>query len=400
MTKLAEKTEYKKGYKKTKLGWIPQDWKILALKEISDRIIGGGTPSTTISDFWSGNIPWISSADIINNGEIIPKRFITEKAVSNSATNIIPKNSVIVVTRVGLGKISISKYPLCTSQDFQSIILNKNKAYFGFVKYLLTQKIEKITKQSQGSTIQGITKPQLSNMALNIPPLAEQQKIVEVLTTWDETIEILEKLIEKKQIFKKALMQKMLVGKDKLKKCLKEISIKNNFNEIQNVLSVTNSRGFINQDEQFERVVASKNLKTYKVVKKGQFAYNPSRINVGSIGLLTSFECGIVSPIYVVFETIEDKLLKDYFKHYFQTPNFFEQMKAYTQGGVRDNLNFKSLQMMKINIPSIKKQQEIANILNTCDEEIKLLNFKLEKLKQQKKGLMQKLLTGQVRVKN
>jgi len=180
---------------------------------------------------------------------------------------------------------------------------------------------------------------------------------------------------------------------------LNEVSERNKNRKILSVLSVTNSRGFINQSEQFGRAVASEDVSNYKIVRKGQFAYNPSRVNVGSIDMLSSFEEGILSPMYVVFETNNNELLPEYLYYHIKSNWFTGHIPMFVQGSVRDSLSFDGLSGMKFFIPSIDEQTAIANILQSADKEIQLLKFKLEKLKEQKKGLMQVLLTGKVRVK-
>ena len=177
------KTENKKGYKKTKLGWIPDDWEVVKLSSICQKIIGGGTPSTLNNDFWKGNIPWISSSDINNYGNINIRKYISQKAIDNSATNIIPSGSVIVVTRVGLGKVALSDFDLCTSQDFQSIIVNNNFVINKYLKLCISNLIDRIINNCQGSTIKGITKDQISNLDLLLPKKVEQEKIAEILST-------------------------------------------------------------------------------------------------------------------------------------------------------------------------------------------------------------------------
>ena len=165
------------------------------------------------------------------------------------------------------------------------------------------------------------------------------------------------------------------------------------------VLSVTNSRGFISQQEQFDRTVASDDKSNYKLIKKGQFAYNPSRVNVGSLDLLTTFENGILSPMYVVFKTNKSKLNSKFLYYYLKSFWFFGHIPLFVQGSVRDSLSFEGLSSMKFYIPSIEEQTAIANILSAADNEIDLAKQKLARLKEQKKGLMQVLLTGKKRVK-
>lgn len=403
MTEVIEKTENKKGYKKTKLGWIPDDWDAVKIKNLT-CVKSGSTPLRANYNkyFKDGKIKWVKTLDL-NNGVLQDtQEKITDIAIRESSCSIFPKNTVLVAMYGGfnqIGRTGLMNFDGCINQALSAILPNDKFDPVYMLNWLNYNVLEWRNYAASSRKDPNITKNDVENFIVILPSKQEQEKIIKILSIWDDGIEILEKFIEQKTIYKKYLMQKLLIGKDRLKNNLIEISEKNTSNQVNNVLSVTNSRGFINQDEQFERNVASKNLNTYKIVRKGEFAYNPSRINVGSIDLLSNFDIGIVSPIYVVFKTNENKLLKEYFKHYFKTQNFFEQMKTYTQGGVRDNLNFKNLQMMRLNIPPLDQQRKISNILNCCDEEIQLLNSKLEKLKEQKKGLMQKLLTGQIRVK-
>ena len=151
--------------------------------------------------------------------------------------------------------------------------------------------------------------------------------------------------------------------------------------------------------EQFDREVASADLTNYKIVKKNQFAYNPSRVNVGSLDLLKTFEEGILSPMYVVFETDTKKLLPDFFHHHLKTYWFKGHIPMFIQGSVRDSLSFNGLCGMKFFIPSIEEQKAITNILDKATQELKQFEQKLQTLQLQKKGLMQQLLTGKTRVK-
>jgi len=404
-----KKGQVPNGYKRTKIGIIPQEWEVEKLGDIGS-LIGGGTPSTNKAEYWNGNIPWISSSDLIDGSiyKINKTRFINEEAIKESATKLIPKNSILIVSRVGVGKVAVNNEILCTSQDFQSLIFkNKNSV---FLAYLIKLKMKLFIEFNQGTSIKGVVKSDLKNLIMQIPNIKEQTQIASILSTWDIAIEKQEKLIELKKEQKKWLMQELLTGKKRLKGFSGEVkktklkgyiiekSIKNKNNIVTRVLSVTNNRGFINQSKQFERQVASKDTSNYKIIRKNQFGYNPSRVNVGSIDLLRDFEEGILSPIYVIFEPNEKKIFLDYLFQFIKSPSFYGQMKNLLQGSVRDNLSFDSLSEMKLFIPSIQEQKSIAEILSTADKEIDLLEKELEKIKEQKKGLMQLLLTGIVRV--
>ncbi len=207
------------------------------------------------------------------------------------------------------------------------------------------------------------------------PSTEEQKAIANCLSTWDKEIEKPTALIAQKELSKKALMQQLLSGKKRLKgfsehndfhiigHFIKEVSERNKDLKVTRVLSVTNSRGFINQSEQFDRVVASEDASNYKIVRKGQFAYNPSRVNVDSLDLLKNFEEGILSPMYVVFEAIPTKLNSDFLYHHLKSFWFSGHISMFVQGSVRDSLAFDGLSGMKFFIPSIEEQTAIANVL-------------------------------------
>lgn len=165
--------------------------------------------------------------------------------------------------------------------------------------------------------------------------------------------------------------------KIKLKEVLTEISERNKGERVTIVLSVTNSKGFVNQEEYFEGTIHSTDISKYKIIRKNQFAYNPSRVNVGSIDILQDYEEGVLSPMYVVFEVDTTKLLPEYFKYYFQTNRFYENVKNNTQGSVRNSLSFKALADFDYLLPSITEQEKIVRILDNVDKIIK----KIEKLK-------------------
>ncbi|MCA0333247.1 MAG: restriction endonuclease subunit S [Bacteroidetes bacterium] len=269
--------------------------------------------------------------------------------------------------------------------------------------------ILQIHQESGG--IPQLTGEQISKYKIIIPPLHEQKAIAQVLSTADTAINTTEKLIVQKELRKKWLMQQLLSGKRRLNsfnrevkpkvvgQFIKEVSERNKELKVTRVLSVTNSRGFINQSDQFDRSVASEDASNYKIVRKGQFAYNPSRINVGSLDLLKNFDEGILSPMYVVFSTDEKHLLADFLYFHLKTQWFYGHIPMFVQGSVRDTLSFDGLCSMKFFIPTIEEQTAIVRVLQAADKEISLLKLKADKLREKKKGLMQQLLTGKIRIK-
>lgn len=260
-----------------------------------------------------------------------------------------------------------------------------------------------------------ITLDELFDYKIDVPPLKEQEKIAEILSTWDSAIEKQEQLIEKKKEFKKGLMQvlyskgtkKEKLVKSKLgevpeswniikaKEVFKSVSIKNNQNE--ELLSVTQDKGTIPRSQLEGNVVMPEgSTNGYKLVLPNNFI-----ISLRSFqgGLEISRHRGIISPAYTVLENKID-ICHDYFKYYFKKEDFISRLNGAIVG-IRDGkqISYADFGEMFLPVPPIEEQRKIAEILALADKEIELLQKELEGLKLQKKGLMQRLLTGEVRVK-
>lgn len=195
---------------------MPQGWAWTTLDEIF-RVVGGGTPPTDNPVFWNGDIPWITSADIYGLKDIQPRKLITEEAIQSSATNLVPKGSIIVVTRVSLGKVAITLYPLCFSQDSQALIDDTGFLNKEYVLYFLSQAVRRFKYESRGTTIAGVTKKQLVTLRLPLPPLPEQQRIVEVIeaefTRLDVGVAALKRLRANLKRYKAAVLKAAAEGK-------------------------------------------------------------------------------------------------------------------------------------------------------------------------------------------
>lgn len=236
---------------------------------------------------------------------------------------------------------------------------------------------------------------ELSNIFVYIPIIEEQTKIADFLTPIDKKIELQTQLVDNLNLYKKGLLQKVFSNNlgwktAKLGKYIIQLSNRNRNNIDYDVLSVSNSKGFIKQTEQFnDRELASENKSNYKIVNKYEFAYNPARINVGSIAILENFEHGIVSPMYVCFKC--NNIYHYFLKYFFLTNEFKNQMKLRLEGSVRMCLSYDALSNMNIKIPSLEEQNQIADLFTNLDKKIELETKKLENLKTYKKGLLQKM---------
>ncbi|MGH9429036.1 MAG: restriction endonuclease subunit S, partial [Terriglobia bacterium] len=164
-------------------------WPMVKLGDVCTQILSGGTPSTRVPGYWKGDIPWITSADIHGLKEVQPRKYITREAVEHSATNLIPADNVVVVTRVGLGKVLLNPFDLCISQDSQGLVIDRKQISSAYLAYVLSQEVLKFKDNSRGSTIQGVVKSQLAELEIPLPPLEEQERIVTELEGYRKVIE-------------------------------------------------------------------------------------------------------------------------------------------------------------------------------------------------------------------
>ena len=235
-----------------------------------------------------------------------------------------------------------------------------------------------------------------------LPCLRMQECVVSTLSEWDTAIEKTEQLISARELHYTYELSRLISQgehpRSHVGNFAKEVSERNRGGNDERVLSVTNSRGFVLPEDQFERRVASADLSNYKVVARGQYAYNPSRINVGSIARLDDWDMGVLSPMYVVFGLDSSRINSDYFLHWLDSHEARERIKKSAQGSVRETVSFTEFAAIAFPLPDLDRQAAIARYLNTLREEISTLGVYIEKLKEQKRGLMQKLLTGQWRV--
>ena len=200
---VAELDSYQKvidGARQVVKNWKPRikinpDWPMVKLGEISN-LIGGGTPSKTKKEFWdNGNIKWISARHIDENSKIAGFDLITEQAVQYSSTKIVPEGEIIFVTRVSVGKITITNSAYAINQDLTGIITDKNKSISEYVFFILQQKIEGIQKKAQGLGVKGITRKEFANTIIPLPSLDTQKQIVAEIEKEQKMVDECKKLI-------------------------------------------------------------------------------------------------------------------------------------------------------------------------------------------------------------
>ncbi len=279
----------------------------------------------------------------------------------------------------------------------------------------MVQVTRKIELKAHGfkATLLHVQKTDITDQLLRVPTLVEQQKIAQILSTWDQAITTTEQLLANSQQQKKALMQQLLGGQSgqsswreyRFSDLFRRVTKKNK-GKSKNVVTISAQKGLIRQEDFFSKSIASINLDDYFLLEKGQFAYNKSYSKgypMGAIKRLNYYDYGVVTTLYICFEIIVvDESNSDYFEHFFQSGmlNIGLRQIAHEGGRAHGLLNVKPSDFfnLKIKVPLLEEQQKIARILNTADEELNLLEARLARLNTEKKALMQQLLTGKRRV--
>jgi type I restriction enzyme S subunit len=281
---------------------------------------------------------------------------------------------------------------------------------FIYAQLSTSENISWLEANAVGQTMPNLNVEILSRLPLRLPPLAQQRQIAEIVSTWDRGIRQLTDLISAKFRFRRGLMQMLLTGKWRFKGFSDgwwKVHLKDVTDECQernrgrlgteSVMAVTKIQGIVPMRE---RTIAA-DIDRYSVVKKDCFAYNPMRLNIGSIARWSGDNDVLVSPDYVVFCCKEatggsPAIDSDFLDQYRRSSLWERYVTSSGNGSVRVRIYFDDLGRMKLSLPSLKEQKRIATVLDTADRELEILRRELEALKTQKSGLIQKLLTGQV----
>jgi type I restriction enzyme, S subunit len=387
---------------------IPGDWEIKPLFEVG-KIVTGNTPSRAENTYWNGDICWATAQDFNDKYIFDTIEKVTKEGAS--VARILPVGSVLVTCIASIGNNALAAVPMATNQQINSII-PKKEYHNEWIYYYLSYSKQRLEILSGKTAVPIITKGAFEKFKIPLPPLPEQKAIAHVLSIADAAIHTTEKLIAQKELRKKWLMQQLLTGKKRLKgfngewkemhirDVAKEVSIRNKSDKQLTVLSCTKYDGLVPSLEYFGRKIFADDVSTYKIVPKNHFAYATNHIEEGSIGYQAILDEALISPMYTVFKT--DKTVNDdFFYKLLKSHPLVYQYQNRMEGSIdrRGGLRWDGFSIIKIKLPSFEEQTAIAQVLQAADKEISLLKAKADKLREQKKGLMQELLTGKVRLK-
>ena len=375
------------------------EWEMSSIGE-QFELYSGNTPSRMNKNQFDGSINWITSGELKEHYISDTKEKISEEAAKNNSLKLLPVGTFVIAI-YGLeangvrGTCSITTRESTISQAcmaFTSKMDIQNEFLYSWYK-----KHGNIIgiKYAQGTKQQNLSYDIIERFNISYPCMEEQKKLIRFISLIDQRIATQNKIIEDLKNLKSAIIEIEYSPKDSYPShiggAIVQISKRNKDNHLCNVLSVSNRQGFIKQSEQFEdRNVASDDTSNYKIVEKNDFAYNPARINVGSIARLTKFETGIVSPMYICFRT-KDCLLPEYLELFFESRNFFYHIQKRLEGSVRLCLSYEELCNIPIVIPSIEKQKQVdlhlSKLAQKIDLEMKILQF----VQQQKTYLLHQM---------
>lgn len=391
-------------YKDSEVGRIPADWKVAQLKDLTD-IITGATPSTSINEYWNGDIPWMSSGEL--NMKLVRSVYgrITQKGYDSCGTHMIPPLCVLIGL-AGQGKTrgtaAINYISLCTNQSIASILPS---SYFDsfFLYYWLDNQYYNLRMLSAGDGGRGeLNKQLLLNLWVPLPPLKEQKAIANSLSSIDSLISSLDELIEKKRMIKEGLMRELLTGKKRLARFngeWKQITL-GEYCSI--IMGQSPSSTFYNQNGVgLPLIQGNSDFENRKSIIRTYTSYITKTCNqndtimsvrapVGAVGKASSDSC--LGRGVCAFRTDTDFLF--YYMQYNE-----DKWGQFSKGSTFDSINRDDLCAVIISVPPSKKEEfAICDILSSFDKDIEQAISQRDKYLHIKQGMMQELLTGKTRL--
>lgn len=401
--------EVPEGYVKKRKVVIPQQWGLPQIKDIAS-ISSGSTPNRNNSEYWNGNIAWVTTGELSSGHVNHTSELITVKAVKETKMRIYPQGTLLMAM-YGQGKtrgtVAILEIDAAVNQACAAITVKDGKSKFLF--YQLKNSYQDIRKLSNTGNQENLNADIIKTYQVPWAPDEEQERISAILTTQDKVIKLKEKRLAEKQRQKKYLMQQLLTGKKRLPgfsgewktDCLGKLFFERKETNCENIemLAITGTQGIIPRKELDLKDNSSEDKSKYLRVCVGDIGYNTMRMWQG-VSAYSNYE-GIVSPAYTILKP-SSSINAKYFAYLFKMPEIVFLFYRFSQGLVDDTRNLKYENFKKIKVcypPDTEEQTAIAEVLSTSDREIELLRQDIEQEKQKKKALMQLLLTGIVRVK-
>lgn len=409
---------------------IPLGWDYNLLDHFTMRC-SGHTPSKSHDEYWNGGIKWISLSDShrLDNGYVFQtEKEISEAGIKNSSAELHPAETVVLSRDAGIGKSGVMAIPMAVSQHFIAWKCdNLEKMHSWFLYNWLQLNKQEFERQAVGSTIKTIGLPYFKKLKIAVPPFTEQKKIAEILSTWDKAITTTEQLLANSQQQKKALMQQLLTGKKRLLddngrvfsgewKEIKLGDLGNTFTGLTGKSKADFGQGatyipymniFTNSSIKLSQLdrVDIKAGESQNQVQRGDIFFTtssetPEEVGMASVLLERPNEPTYLNSFCFGFRPKSFGQMHPEFMQFCLRSSYSRrEISKLAQGATRYNLSKNNLMKVLLHLPCINEQLKIATVLSAADNEIDTLKQKVDHLKQEKKALMQQILTGKRRVK-
>ncbi len=392
-------------------------WEQRKISELAEKTYGGGTPTTSNEAFWNGNIPWIQSSDIVD-GKLMgvePRKYITQTGLNSSATQLVPKDSIAIITRVGVGKLAYMPFSYSTSQDFLSLSKLNTEPFF--TVYACYKKLQSELNTVQGTSIKGITKDELLAKTISVPVYSEQKQIGSFFTQLDTLITLHQRKYEKLVNIKKSMLDKMF---PKNGASVPEIRFKGftdpweqrKLGEICDFITkgaTPTTYGFSWQPDgvpffrndsikdnvfvfgEFSYISEAAN----EVLKRSEVHGNDILIaitgDIGKVGIIPDTVEKANINQHIARVRIRKEALPYFVYQYLASDDTQKEYQKIKTGLSMPQLSLEQVRDIVVKIPEFNEQGKIADCLRRIDTLITLHQRKLEKLQNIKKSCLEKM---------
>lgn len=383
----------REGYKITELGEIPSDWNIMKLSEVAEIVMGQSPDSSSYNDIEDGVAFFQGKTEF---GRINP----VVKKWCNNPTKISKPLDILISVRAPVGDVNINNIEACIGRGLGAIRATSSSNY-KYLYYAIQKYNNQLKKASQGSTFEAINSNDLKGLKLPIPHIDEQEKIALILSTVDEQIDNVDALIEKNKELKKGLMQTLLtkgIGHTKFKKTeIGEIPEEWEVKKLGDIFKLS-SGNFLSQKNIVEGcypVYGGNGVNGYH----NEYMFQESKLVIGRVGAKCGCVCLSQSKAWITDNALYiSEKMKEFDDKYMYYLLDSINLNSYANQNAQPVISGQKIYGIYVAFPNINEQIKITKILSQIDEKIEEYENKKQKLEELKKGLMQKLLTGSIRV--
>lgn len=410
---------------------MPEGWQYTTIGDVTEKFLNGGTPSTKNPEYWEGNIPWTTSSPMtsfyLDRGEYT----ISKEGLEKSASNLIPKNNVLISTRVGVGKVAINRIDVAINQDLTGLILDKTRITPEFFVWTLLSKEynQKLKGMSRGTTIKGLIRSELERFTIPIPPLPEQRRIATLLSTVDDAIQRSHQAAAETERFKAGVMQELMtkgIGHTEFREDPDVGWVPKEWDTIKIGQYIEFLTGYAFKSELFSEETTGIKLVRGDNVTVGELRWGDktrywkevtpdlTKYLLEENDVLISMDGSLVGKNYAKVQKSDLPLLlvqrvarlraseilnQDYLYHSISSSNFSRYVDSVKTVSAIPHISPNDIKNYKIPLPSLPEQQKIATLLFAIDRKHSLQRQRTAHYEHLKQGLMNELLTGRRRVK-